>query len=348
MKTLYFVLLYCLISPVAIAQCDFTINISAGHPQCFGTSNGIVTATATGNNLSGATMTITDINGTNVYIPGTPTLNSLPAGWYFISVTDNLGCTLTDSVELIEPPQIEVVLNITHPECGADPTGIVYIDTVLNAQGDYNNIHYGLAPDLNNNSGFMQDSLYGLYYGQYALHITDAIGCAHSFQFELTAPDSLYFDLIGSTPQSDLQAGEVFCSVSGGIPPYNYLWTSLTDFSTSTNPTWITPDGGYYSILITDSMGCTITDTILVGWLNQDELSHTTVSLYPNPVENHMIHIENALGKSLLVFDSSGRIVFNEKITQTTIHLPLTPGLYYYQISNYKTVLSTGQVVIIN
>src|SRR5690606_10367982 len=67
------------------------------------------------------------VNGMNQLSPG---FSNVAAGQYTLTVTDEVGCTITAAVEVGETPMFEIVgFNLHHPRCGSQEGQIaVYID----------------------------------------------------------------------------------------------------------------------------------------------------------------------------------------------------------------------------
>ncbi|HLW14073.1 MAG TPA: T9SS type A sorting domain-containing protein [Flavobacteriaceae bacterium] len=73
--------------------------------------------------------------------------------------------------------------------------------------------------------------------------------------------------------------------------------------------------------------------------LSVEDLTQEAISLYPNPT-NGMVHIENAEGFMVEVYDILGKVIFTKAnmANQETIDLTdLTSGVYYVKLQNEKT-----------
>jgi len=132
--------------------------------------------------------------------------------------------------------------------------------------------------------------------GFYTKNYTDVNGCDSTVSLDLII---FYLSVTIDTLGGDLVA-------SGGS---NYIWnTSATDST-------ITPDtNGLYVVVSTDANGCADTATFNVTYIASTGIldnSISTISIYPNPV-NDMLNISSSDNiKSLEVKDLLGRIVYS-------------------------------------
>lgn len=79
--------------------CLMTATASFNDPTCFGFNDGSVTVNSVNANGS-PDFVITNSGGTVVNTTNSNTANNLVEGWYYFSVTDDLGCVIIDSVLL--------------------------------------------------------------------------------------------------------------------------------------------------------------------------------------------------------------------------------------------------------
>ena len=78
--------------------------------------------------------------------------------------------------------------------------------------------------------------------------------------------------------------GSIDLSVSGGTAPYSYLWSNGI-----TNQDLIAYGTGTYSVLITDSVGCTQNDTGFIDFANTKSINQQVSNFTPNPLNNFNI-----------------------------------------------------------
>jgi len=79
-------------------------------------------------------------------------------------------------------------------------------------------------------------------------------------------------------------------SASGGTLPYNWLWEPPANLSdpADPNPTWIADTTQTFYLTVTDSLGCTALDSVLItiptGIDRHSDENTNTFSVFPNPL----------------------------------------------------------------
>ena len=249
------------------------VDIIFNEPSCYGFSDGSITVDIT--DPTGAeVIEITDTDGTLLNEGGSNTANTLNSGWYYYSIDLGDGCALFDSLELSDPPQINVQLNVQDPQCFGDKTGYAIVDTVFNWQGDWDEVVYIWAPDPPGISGLGADSIYDLTAGDYTLTINDGNGCSRVFDFTVTEPTELEFSEFGYDPAYcrlyGYQSGNgvVYGAATGGTPDYKYEWTHIETGDTWDNTTVGGLNPGTYVLEVVDENGCILTETIQLDSVN--------------------------------------------------------------------------------
>ncbi len=254
------------------------INISTniGHPQCFATPTGSLTAFST--NPGTFSFTISDSDGNIVNVPGTNTANSLEAGTYTVSIVDNSNCYSEIQVQLIDPPAIDINLDLVHPLCHGFETGSALVDTIYNTQGDYSQIDYNWDPNPLGSNGLNQITNTGLVAGEYILEITDEIGCTRRITYHIIDPNPLVGVMEVVSPTFCRTAGyqkgngEVTVTTAGlnqsGTGNVTYHWENLENGDTSDNSTFVVNVPGWMAVTLEDDNGCIYTNTIYVDSVN--------------------------------------------------------------------------------
>ena len=230
------------------------ISTNSDDISCFGLNDGIITPSATG----GASPYLFSIDGGNNYIPFGNSFNNLTEGFYFITVTDSLGCLDTDSIFINEPSLLEITnININNISCNGFNDGQL-TPTVSGGRAPFSY----LWNDPNSQTSLIAT---GLFARNYNLTVTDSSGCTAVANASITEPD--FFEIISISADSALCYGEsngnVYLTVSGGIPSYNFDWSFGGTTANSNAP------AGLHTINVTDANGCIVDSAIFVDQPNQ-------------------------------------------------------------------------------
>jgi hypothetical protein len=220
---------------------NLSVTATGTATSCFNTSNGSATATVTG---AGGTITYLWSNGS-----ANQTISNLPAGTYFVTVTDqSSGCTAFTSAFVSQPTQVSVTVTSTNGTCNTLGTATA-VATGGTAPYTYAWSNGGTGSTISN-----------LNTGAYAVTATDANGCAVMGMISVTNTTvGLDVTINVTHPISAINAadGAVSTTVTGGTAPYTYAW------STGATTSGLTGLGaGTYTVTVTSAEGCTGTDTV--------------------------------------------------------------------------------------
>ncbi len=198
------------------------------------------------------------VNGNNTLLTeDTDIIGNLSVGTYFVRATDANSVSVdSNPITVTAPTQVEITVdNTTNVLCAGQATGAINV-TVTGGFPPYQYFWSNSAtvPDIN-----------GLDAGDYILDVEDAAGCIAQRTITITAPaDGVQVIDAAITNVSAYQAidGAISLDVSGGLPPYTYDWTRQSDNSNVGNQSTISNlEADSYSVSISDSNGCTITET---------------------------------------------------------------------------------------
>ena len=228
--------------PLLEAQLAITNNPCSG--DCLGTAAVVVT----GGVAPYATIWR---DGTNaVLAQDTIALDSLCAGDYVLSITDANGCVLDVPFTITQGTAIEAALVFTGETCFGPCDGTAGV-TPSGGTGPYT---FLWQPDPGAGQGTDQVTL--LCAGNWAITITDALGCDTTYAFTLLP----YAPISDNATVTDVLCsgacdGSVVTSASGGIGGLNYLWSPVPPNGQGTgSATGLCPQD--YSLTITDAAGC--------------------------------------------------------------------------------------------
>ena len=204
-------------------------------PKCHGESNGSI-----GISIFGTNPPFTWIWNTGVANQG---LANIPAGDYSLTVTDSKGCTFTDTVHLMDNPQLIVEVMVTNVACATLPNGGTVFAAVAGGVSPYTYL-------WNNNS--TQAGQQNLPEGTYTVTVTDKNGCTAAASGTITTPPPLTAEVVSNSPACGGNNGCVTVQGVGGTPPYTYVWPVLG----ISGPTACGLAPGDYYVCIYDANGC--------------------------------------------------------------------------------------------
>jgi hypothetical protein len=194
---------------------------------------------------------IMNASNTNSYLwntgATTQQITGLSAGIFYCTLTDNNGCSNTDTIEITEPDSIIVLETITHIACNGLNNGTATLHIIG-----------GTPPYSINWNGSDTNALIE---GQHNYIITDNSGCVFSDSIFINEPagiilTSLISNSISCHGDSD---GSIDLSVSGGSGTYVYSWSNGAISQNLSNIS-----AGQYIATVTDSNNCSMNDTVII------------------------------------------------------------------------------------
>lgn len=180
------------------------------------------------------------------------TLSNLSPGTYTVTLTDANNEMVSESFTITEPTVLNVSTNsITHVSCNNGNNGSATA-IVSGGTAPFNYIW---------SNGETTPKATNLTAGNHFVHITDANGCQVKEYFNITQPDPITINTVNLTNVScnGQTDGSITISVSGGIAPYTYSWNNGQTLSSLSNLM-----GGNYSVIVTDSNGCSATKNFVI------------------------------------------------------------------------------------
>ena len=221
-----------------------------------------ITLTATGSNSY--TWIVPNPPSSNV---GSTTFTPTTSGTY--SVISNSLCPDTASVSVVVNP-LPTVQYISSPSICGGANGSITANPTGNGPYTYNWLPGNLTTQTISN----------INSGTYTCIVTDVNGCTLASQHTLTNT-SVSFNTVDYaldvTCNGACDGGIVVSVLSGGTPPYTYAWSNGGNSQTISGLCV-----GTYSVIVTDSIGCT--DTVTNIQVTQPNPLVTTISATPNPI----------------------------------------------------------------
>ncbi len=227
---------------------EIMANITATDPSCPLFCDGTATA-----NPTGGIGTVDILWGPNAANQTTLTATGLCAGQYFVTLTDDNGCSQLDSITLSDPTVISITASSSSPTCFGDCDGTA----IANASGGTPGYLYtwNTTPPENN---ALIGGLCATVPAFITVTVTDNNGCEALDSVQITNPAvlSATYTAVNPTCNGDLN-GSITMNPTGGVMPYTYTWDNGLTTASITNL-----GAGTYIVLIVDFNNCAINDTI--------------------------------------------------------------------------------------
>lgn len=178
------------------------------------------------------------------------------AGVYIVTINDSASrCSTSDTITLTEPSApLDNTLSIQNVGCHGEASGGIGTNTTG-----------GSPPYVYqwSNGPAVTDSIGNLIADFYLVVITDMNNCQVMDTVTISEPDTIV-PLISSLTFGSVNiacngqaTGSASVSVSGGTPPFSYLWSS-----NSTDSFAVGLDEGWKVVRVEDSNGCSLIDSI--------------------------------------------------------------------------------------
>lgn len=262
----------------------------------------------------------------------TESVANLSAGTYVYTVTDNLNSSITDSVTITQPATfLTSSTTQTDVKCyfGADGQIDLSVAGGLSPYSyKWSNLHSG------------QD-LIGVGQGTYYVTITDSYGCQIKDTVTVNQPPLLIVSITHINDLTGNCSGEATATVTGGVPPYSYLWNDSLAQTTAV-ATGLCP--GLYKAIATDSNNCTKYWNVLIENTSSinESVNNINYSIFPNPSKDGSFIISfNDISKqqiNIKVYNNIGECIISEEAeisNNFTKILQLTnksKGVYFLRI----------------
>ena len=185
----------------------------------------------------------------------TEDLGNLGAGSYYYTVTDQNGCTNSNTIEITE-----YILNIQESVTDVSCFGGINGSVLVSVSGS--TAPYYIFWDNNINTSLLSA-------GTYSYQIIDSIGCSYNDSLIVSDPDSfVVIENITNVSCYGFNDGEIVLDVTGATPPYIVDWFGFSTINMS---------AGTYNFTILDSNNCAYSEIAIVSEPNPIDVLNQVV-----------------------------------------------------------------------
>ncbi len=285
---------------------------------CFNAANGEIKIT-----ISGGTLNY-KINWTKngTAYATTKDLSNLSPGNYTVTVSDANNCApKTASFTITEPLLLAVnLVNKTDVLCYGQPSGAI---TVAITGGT---APYTFAWTGPNGLTSSNQNLTAVFAGNYNLIVTDNLGCSKNLSVQITQTPEIS---IRATTTPIICYGDNNASidivVSGGIAPYQILWSNLGRGTFQDNLS-----AGNYTITVTDALSCTKKLDVNIPEAPIFTISPVVKNISCFGAKNGSINLNITGGVAPV------KLTWNDSSVTGTTRNNLSPGTYTVTITDGK------------
>lgn len=189
--------------------------------------------------------------------------------------------------------------------------------------------------------------------GQYEITISQSGSCDFDTLLSFTQPDSLYATiLLGPGSQNpDCPSGIAgTAEVSGGVPPYSYVWnffplsgsSPFSTYNTQSFPCTDITEISTLQLLLTDINGCEFFAETTINPASIAKPENEAGLIYPTPCRSNLNVSAKLSNAKVSVFDSAGRLFLQTHIQGNGASLDLSQlasGSYYLRLETPNAVM---------
>ncbi|GEM_PF-639286 len=296
------------------APTAISMDIKAANPDCPG---------GTGN------INVTIMGGTPPYAYSwnngatTQDLTNVAVGNYQLNVTDANGCSrLSENISISKPDDFTVTLSPKDVRCYGETNG----EVILTNSGAGTYIYAW-------STGATTQNIANLGAGTYSVTITNEKGCEKIVETIVNIPPAISLGMTFSNPQCPSDLGAINIDVTGGTPPYSYLWSN----GATTEDVTDLP-AARYSVVVTDANGCFLEGSATIR--SATEILASTVVTNQSCTTG-----DGAIDLSVSGGSGTYSYLWNTGATSQDLS-GLTPGTYEVTITDTKGCYITQQAVI--
>jgi large repetitive protein len=249
---------------------SISFNPTIVNPTCFGDNNGSINLNVT--NFPGQLTYLWNNGGSSSFI------KDLVAGTYEVTVTNESGCVVTSSFQIVQPQKISFDFSSVQPDCGVN-NGQIQLINVNGGSGTY---------IYNWSTGQAASTLNNLTYGIYAVSVVDQNNCFETKSIMLSEKNAPIIEAVVTNPNCNQSNGAIDLNITP-INGFNVATISWSNGQTSEDITNISK--GYYTSIVTTTNNCIAVN----GWIVNNKL--------PEVQELCLVTVDSVTTTNLVVWE---------------------------------------------
>lgn len=253
-------------------------------------------------------------------------VSGLAPGSYSVSLTDANGCEVSASFFIAQGGcNLSASYEVSDVKCYGENNGTISI--TLNNSSESVEFQWSTGQTI------PDPVLENLSAGNYSVTITDQNGCFIILENMMVGQPEALSAILTITHETVPGAndGNASVSVQGGTEPFMISWSTGISGSTVSG---LTP--GSYSVTVTDTNGCTQSQSFVINAGSTNTIEATTeaiINVYPIPTSGLLhIDVQDSDLSLIRVFRLDGKEVFADKNNTTPDLSRLENGIYIIQL----------------
>ncbi|MBP7821635.1 MAG: gliding motility-associated C-terminal domain-containing protein [Saprospiraceae bacterium] len=341
------------LSGVAITTDISTSDYNGFGVSCFGENDGTISLSNTQGGAGGFTYLWSNSSTSS-------SLSNVPAGTYYVTISDVNACSRRDTIVLLSPDQIAGTASAQDESCVGAADGSITLTNFEGGALPYTIDIDGQSSNIGTTSNLSPNT--------YEISLVDANGCKWLDTLIIAAGEQVSVQTINDI---EINKGTTIplTSTITTTADYTLLWTPASNLSCSTceNPIFTGDSDAMYTILVTTENGCTAQDQVNIrvkekgevfvpnAFSPNDDGDNDKLTVYASSDAN----IEKI--NSFRVFDRWGNMVYQTYYLQvnsqengwdgTFNNKPMNPEVFVYtaeiQYKDGTITIISGDVTLI-
>jgi len=184
-------------------------------------------------------------------------ISNLSAGTYTATITDNQGCTSSESYTLTDPPVFTPIINPSNVSCFGYNDGLI---EVINEPASTTYLWSNTTTS---------SSISNIGSGNYSVDVFNMNGCLYTESFTITEPQQITVIATSNDVSCNgVNDGSIDLTISGGIPDYTINIPPYSQVLQNGGTNYFSPatlSANIYNYSVADANGCVVTDMITIN-----------------------------------------------------------------------------------